>query len=119
MPMEDIMYQVFEQLHASVDVDSPGFRNAMDCRQALARSARSCKAFTRPASAVLWRSLPSDVPLLKLLCALGIAENPSEIASTAPNSNADVGDKTVSNPVSESFLHIEICKMKPIANSRF
>ncbi|TBU60075.1 hypothetical protein BD310DRAFT_359485 [Dichomitus squalens] len=69
--IEDILYQVFEQLH--VDIESAQ-SDAPHCRQALARLAWSCRAFAHPALTVLWRSLPSDQPLNELLCTLGIAE---------------------------------------------
>ncbi|TBU31046.1 hypothetical protein BD311DRAFT_795777 [Dichomitus squalens] len=84
--MDDIIYQVFEQLHVSVDINfaQDEVRDAIHCRQALARLARSCRAFTHPALKVLWRCLPSDQPLLELLCTLAIAHYSLD-ASTAYN----------------------------------
>ncbi|TBU36482.1 hypothetical protein BD309DRAFT_975657 [Dichomitus squalens] len=69
--IEDIVYQVFEHLH--VDIESAQ-SDAPHCRQALARLARSCRAFAHPALTVLWRSLPRDRPLTELLCTLEMAE---------------------------------------------
>ncbi|KAI1787414.1 hypothetical protein LXA43DRAFT_713039 [Ganoderma leucocontextum] len=44
-------------------------------RQTLLRSALTCRNFTRPALTALWRWLPSDKPLISLLCTLGIAQD--------------------------------------------
>ena len=98
------MYQVFEHLHASIDVDFGGkgvVQDIIDCRQALARSARTCKAFTYLALAALWRSFPSDEPLLQLLCILGVAKNSSEHAPTSPSTDGSVEGRGFCIPVSD------------------
>ena len=70
----DITHHIFAHLnpehHSSYDTKA----SIYDARQALANAARSCRAFTRPALKILWRSLPDDQPLADLLCTLGIAQ---------------------------------------------
>ena len=102
--MEDIAYQVFEHLYASTDIDSVEdgvVEHVISCRQALARSARTCKAFTYLALAALWRSLPSDEPLLQLLCILGVAKNSSEHAPTSPSTDGSAEGRGFCIPVSD------------------
>ena len=100
--MEDIMYQVFKHLHANVDdfIEDGVVQDVVYCRQALARSARACRAFAYPALAALWRSLPSDEPLLRLLCTLGIAQDSSECALTWPNTDGSLESRAACIPVS-------------------
>ena len=109
--MEYIVYHVFEHLYPSVDVDSAYDVDRLDaihCRQALARAARACRAFSRPALTYLWKSLPNDEPLLRLLCTLGIAKNSSEYDSTAFENGAEMSGKTVWNPVSGPLVQLRL-----------
>lgn len=67
---QDVLYEIFPYL----DPDQYTGSGAREVRRILLASAMTCRNFLSPALDILWRSLPSDEPLLLLLCSLGIAE---------------------------------------------
>ncbi|TBU40529.1 hypothetical protein BD309DRAFT_967292 [Dichomitus squalens] len=84
----DIIYHIFAHLDPERYSPYDPHANLYDARQALARSARACRSFTRPALKVLWKRIPDDQPLADLLCSLGIAEKESTLAG-----NDVIGDE--------------------------
>ncbi|KAM5540945.1 hypothetical protein V8D89_005256 [Ganoderma adspersum] len=79
----DVIYYVVSHLDPWVP---DGDLDVYTVRRALARSARTCRNFTRPALKMLWKHLPDDQPLADLLCTLGIARRHG-----APNSAVGSG----------------------------
>lgn len=73
--VQDILYYVFPHLDPSNFVGVEASR----ARQTLVASATTCHDFLQPALNILWRSLPSDLPLASLLCSLNIASPRSSI----------------------------------------
>ena len=67
---QDILYHIVQYL----DPDRSSAEDLARIRQTLLSTAFSCRNFTRPALAALWRFLPSDKPLTDLLVTLGLAE---------------------------------------------
>ena len=72
--VQDILYAVFPHLNPD---DYASVNEIVSVRRTLLQAALTCKTMTRPALSVLWRSLPSDRPLLALLSAYGIVREPS------------------------------------------
>ena len=68
----DVLYAIFSFLdpvhHLKHEHDQ-----VYESRRSLARAARTCRGFARPALDVLWKRLPDDQPLADLLCEVGIA----------------------------------------------
>ncbi|OCH92348.1 hypothetical protein OBBRIDRAFT_455629 [Obba rivulosa] len=66
LQMEDILHYVFEEVLLSVPYWDK-FNGARENKATLARAARACKAFTKPALSVLWRDIENLVPLFRIL----------------------------------------------------
>ena len=77
--VQDIIYHIVSYL----DPGLPYTVGSKLVRRALARLARTCRNFTRPALKMLWKRLPDDQPLADLLCILGIAQRHGDVGSGA------------------------------------
>ena len=76
--VHDVLYIIFRYLDPGLqETDSHGGDSAQ-ARWTLANIAISCKAFSDHALDVLWESLPSDAPLLRLLEILGLIHDDHE-----------------------------------------
>ena len=76
---QDILYHILSHLTPDPKVPSvflEGPADSKSARNALACLARAHTIFTRPALAVMWRSLPSQGALEHLLCVLELARRP-------------------------------------------
>ena len=76
----DVIYYVVSHLDPWIP---EGDLDVYPVRRALARLARTCRNFTRPALKMLWKRLPDDQPLADLLCILGIAQRHGDVGSGA------------------------------------
>ena len=78
---QDILYHIVQYL----DPDRSSAEDLARVRQTLLSTAISCRNFTRPALAALWRFLPSDKPLTDLLVTLGLAEYSAFLDGSHPS----------------------------------
>ncbi|KAF9041382.1 hypothetical protein BJ165DRAFT_1488635 [Panaeolus papilionaceus] len=60
----DVLTAIFDFLQVTSDMKS---EERSETRKALIAAAKSCNAFSEPALDVLWHTLPSMLPLLRLL----------------------------------------------------
>ncbi|KAI1787419.1 hypothetical protein LXA43DRAFT_713507 [Ganoderma leucocontextum] len=103
--VQDILYYIFPHL----DPDQSSGEDIFRVRQTLIHSALTCRNFTRPALSALWRSLPSDKPLMSLLCTLGIAQDRMLLGREPPPEldmlNSSYGLSTLEDPRTHPNWH--------------
>ena len=94
--VHDVLYIIFRYLDPALqETDNHVGISVQAARYTLANIAVSCKTFSDHALDVLWESLPSDAPLLRLLEILGLIHDDRESSLHSIQSAEDVGARSL------------------------